>query len=204
MTTYNGAMSKYNGMIPTFEGKIVADYGIYIQDFANGYDLSTNALLYFPEINKVTFYDAYYDSYFIFSMSWNGKNNTVPPPNLNESESISYFIQHNREGFTCTPEEMYNFTSSNINLYEIDEIAPYTKMCSMAYNNWIKDKTIVMDKFVGCDKIDFNSNEQYWYCHSYLMNQIYNDWYNNYYLLNKTSSWNLFWEANVWRITWFP
>ena len=64
-------MSKYNNKIPTFEGKMVAEYGLYIEDFADGYSLSSMALLYFPEINKVAYYDSRETDYYIFNKKLN-------------------------------------------------------------------------------------------------------------------------------------
>jgi hypothetical protein len=118
MNVYNGKMSKYNNKIPTFEGKMVVEYGLYIEDFADGYSLSSMALLYFPEINKVAYYDSRETDYYIFNKELNQDINLdlyfcieePSEPNLSKSETALYFTKKIVYlGFVCSPEEIYVF-----------------------------------------------------------------------------------------------
>ena len=177
MATYVGGLSKYNGKIPTYEGLIVAEYGLYIEDLANGYDLTTSALLYFPEINRVMYYETSDPSHFIFCKDWccGSFDYNKPTTPLSKNENVLHFIKScsGNDGFDCSPEELYNLTINNKDL---------------------SNKTNIKNDF---EDIDLYANTQYYWCHSYLMNQIYNNWYNNYYLLGKTSNWVQLYEDDA-------
>jgi hypothetical protein len=90
---------------------------------------------------------------------------------LNKEEQILHFIDVSC-GFLSDPEELYKLTSTNKDLFAKS----------------LKDKI---------SDIDLNNKREYYYSHSYLMNQIYNDWYNNYYLLKKTNDWIQIYEDDI-------
>jgi hypothetical protein len=187
MNVYKGKMSKYNNKIPTFEGKMVAEYGLYIEDFADGYEHSSMALLYFPEINKVAYYNAREVDYYIFDKELN-QDITLDlcfcieepsEPNLSKSETALYFTKKIvYPGFVCSPEELYILTKNNKNI---------------CFHNYT-DNNIIIDNFPN---IDFKKDTEIYYMNSYVMNQIYNDWYNNYYLTNKTLNWVQLYEDSM-------
>lgn len=164
---YSGKMSKYNTYKPTFEGKIVYEYAIYIEDISNTYELVTSALLYFPIMNKVMFYEADGDEIIFYSKD--GESNKTKL--LNKQEQILHFIDK-ASGFLSDPEELYKLTSTNKDLF-----------------------TKLLDDEIS--DIDLNYKGYSYYCHSYLMNQVYNDWYNNYYLPKKTDDWIQIYEDNI-------
>ena len=53
---------------------------------------------------------------------------------------------------------------------------------------------IIIDNFPN---IDFKKETEIYYMNSYVMNQIYNDWYNNYYLTNNTLNWVQLYEDSM-------